>query len=317
MALDSSAPTAPVQPSAPPGAEAPELPSPPGHEDAAYADPLLACLVFLTRYYQRPFSAAVLRAGLPLSGPNLTPALFVRGAARAGLVARVVRRSLEGLTNLELPLVAILGGDRACVIVERKDCTTFTAMFPEAGSGVKTVAVKDLAELHAGYVIFARPDYHFEPGHAERRSADPRGWFWGVLARNAELYGQVVIAAMLINVFALASPLFIMTVYDRVVPNAAIDTLWVLATGVAVVFGFDFVVKSLRGYFIDVAWRRADVVLASRIFDQVLDIEMAARPASAGGFANTLREFESVRDFITSASVAAIVDLPFLFLFIG
>ena len=99
--------------------------------------------------------------------------------------------------------------------------------------------------------------------------------------------------------------------------DVAVDTLWVLTTGIAVVFAFDFIVKSLRGHYVDTAGRRADVALSSRIFDHVLDIQMAARPQSAGGFANTLREFESVRDFFTSATVAALVDLPFLFLFIA
>lgn len=144
----------------------------------------------------------------------------------------------------------------------------------------------------------------------------PRHWFWGVVARNSAIYAQVVVAAVLINLFALVTPLFTMAVYDRVVPNNALDTLWVLTAGVVVVFAFDFLVKALRGYYIDVAGRRADVALASRIFDQVLDLQLAARPASAGAFANTLREFETVQEFFASATVATIVDVPFVVLFI-
>ena len=124
-------------------------------------------------------------------------------------------------------------------------------------------------------------------------------------------------AAVLINLFALASPLFIMNVYDRVVPNNAIETLWVLASGVLVVFGFDFLLKVLRGYFVDTAGRIADIKLASAVFAQVMGLQMASRPVSAGAFANDLREFESLRDFFTSASITALVDLPFLLLFIG
>ena len=125
------------------------------------------------------------------------------------------------------------------------------------------------------------------------------------------------LAAVLLNLFALASPLFIMNVYDRVVPNNAIETLWVLASGVLVVFGFDFLLKVLRGHFVDTAGRIADIKLASAVFAQVMGLQMAARPVSAGAFANDLREFESLRDFFTSASITALVDLPFLLLFIG
>ena len=285
-------------------------------------DPLLACLEFLTQFYQTPHSAAVLRAGLPLGKGHVTPSLFVRAAARAGLVGRVVRRPLKNISKLELPVVAILNGDQACVVVERsaargKKQDTVSVMMPEAGGGVQEFPLADLADRFAGYVIYARPAYHFEASTSSTGDERPRRWFWGVMARNWAVYGHVALAAVFVNLFALATPLFIMTVYDRVVPNNAIDTLLVLAIGVGLVYAFEFAVKTLRGYYIDVAGKRADVALASNIFDHVLDIQMASRPASAGGFANTLREFETVRDFFASATLATLVDLPFIALFIG
>ena len=284
--------------------------------DAA-VDPLLSCLEFLTRHYDRPYSAEVLKAGLPLEGGQLTASLFVRAASRAGLLARVAKRPLKALTNVLLPAVLILKEGEACVLLELRERGRAVVMLPEAGGGAQEIATRELSAMSAGYVIFARPIYHAEDAHEARSSGASRRWFWGPLLENWWVYGQVVLAAALINTFALASPLFIMTVYDRVVPNNALDTLWVLAIGAAIVVSFDFAVRSLRGYYIDVAGKRADVVLASRIFDQVLDIQMAARPASAGAFANTLREFETVRDVFTSATLATLVDLPFLFFFIG
>src|SRR5690606_31566023 len=116
---------------------------------------------------------------------------------------------------------------------------------------------------------------------------------------------------------ALASPLFIMNVYDRVVPNRAMETLWVLAIGVVTVIGFDLLLKTLRAYFVDNAGKRADVLLSSRIFEQVLNLQVKARPASAGAFANHLREFETLRAFFTSVTVTALVDLPFLAIFLA
>ena len=141
-------------------------------------------------------------------------------------------------------------------------------------------------------------------------------WFWSVMAENRALYRDVLLAALVINVFALALPLFSMNVYDRVVPNNAIETLWALAIGVMIVICSDFVLRMLRGYFVDLAGSRADVKLSAVIMEKVLGLRMEARPDSAGSFASNLRAFESVRDFISSATVTAFIDLPFALLFV-
>jgi len=144
----------------------------------------------------------------------------------------------------------------------------------------------------------------------------PSHWFWGVLWDNRSLYGKVAVAAILINIFALVSPLFIMNVYDRVIPNNAMETGWVLGIGALTVFLFDFIIRTLRGYFIDMAGRKIDVIIGRRIFDQVLDMKLSGRPASSGMFANMLKEFDAVKDFFTSATMTGFIDLPFSLLFI-
>jgi len=141
-------------------------------------------------------------------------------------------------------------------------------------------------------------------------------WFWGTILRFWPIYGEVFLASILLNSFALASPLFVMNVYDRVVPNRAIETLWVLAIGVATVFIFDLLLRSLRGYFIDMAGKKADVILSATIFEKVMGIKMASRSNSVGSFANNMHEFESFREFFTSATLTTLIDLPFMFLFI-
>src|SRR5262249_16128554 len=125
-----------------------------------------------------------------------------------------------------------------------------------------------------------------------------------------------VVAAFLLNTFAITSPIFTMIVYDRVVPNQAFETLQVLALGVGMAFGFDFLLRTLRGYFLDRAGKELDKKISARIFEQILSIKMAAGPASAGAFASNIREFETLRDFFTSASLSAVVDMPFLLLFL-
>ena len=312
--------TANIEPPAQDGAESSGLTAELARDLSAHAqsntDPLLACLVFLTEHHQRPYSADVLTAGLPMTGRRLTPSLFVRAAARAGLRARIVKRPLKALTNVVLPAILMLKGDQACVLLEVGPGGA-SVMLPETGGGVHTLDPDALRKMHAGYVIYARPEHDVGADTLAGEPTRSRGWFWGPLLESWSTYIQVVLAAILINVFALATPLFIMTVYDRVVPNNALETLWVLAIGASIVFCFEFAVRSLRGYFIDVAGRRADVLMASRIFDRVLDIQMGARPASAGAFANTLREFESEREFFTSATLATLVDLPFILLFVA
>ena len=142
-------------------------------------------------------------------------------------------------------------------------------------------------------------------------------WFWGPFWFNRGIYGQVILAAMVSNLLALGSSIFIMVVYDRVIPNNAIDSLVALALGMVVIIGFDYVLRTLRGYFIDVASRRADLVIGRALFQQMMSMDLAARRGSTGGYANTMKEFDTLRDFFASATLAAVVDLPFIFLFLG
>jgi ATP-binding cassette, subfamily C, bacterial LapB len=285
-----------------------------GAKAVAADDPLLASLVLLGELLERPTSAERLVAGLPLEDGRLTPALALRAATRAGLAARLVRRPLDRISDLTLPCILLLEGHDACVLVGRSGEQAVVAL-PETG-GRSELPQAELAARYTGHALFARPELRLDRQAAHARQPPRGSWFWGTLAQAWPIYGEVLLAAVLINLFALAAPLFIMNVYDRVVPNHAIETLWVLAVGVLTVFLFDFLLRNLRGYFVDSAGRIADVKLASRIFEQVLGLKMAARPASAGAFANNLREFESLRDFLTSATLVTLVDLPFVVLFI-
>ena len=283
---------------------------------ASVDDPLLSCLVTLSQLLERPTSGEALKAGLPLDQGRLTPDLAVRAAERAGLSARIVRRPLARISALTLPCILLLEGRGACVLLELLSGGRAHVVVPETGRGALELPLAELAERYTGYALFARPEMRFDRRAEQVETASSRSWFWGTLAQAWPIYAEVVAAAVLINVFALASPLFIMNVYDRVVPNNALETLWVLAIGALTVFLFDFVLRVLRGYFVDSAGKMADIKLAGRIFEQVLGIRMAARPASAGAFANNLREFESLRDFFTSASLVTLVDLPFVLFFI-
>lgn len=312
----------PKKPAAKPQEEATSSPTadmweiPPAHHVAH--DPLLGCLVILTRIEHNPFSPDTLIAGLPLLDNKLTPELFIRAAQRAGLSSQIVRRDLNEISNLVLPCVLLLDNRQACVLVsinEKKK--TALIIQPESKEGETEISLKELAHEYSGHAIYTRPTYRFDQRSDEGFKERPKSWFWGVLATTWPLYSEVLVASFFINLFAIASSLFVMNVYDRVVPNNALDTLWVLAIGVLTVFCFDFLMKMLRGFFIDIAAKKTDVILSANIFEQMLGVKMESRPESVGNFANNMQQFDSFREFFTSTTIAALIDLPFVFFFIA
>ncbi len=288
-------------------------------EDLLHHDPLLGCLVEMTRLHGRPSTRAALTAGIPLEKGCLTPSLIARSAARAGFASKIVRRPVERIDNALLPAILLLHGDEACILLGWEgegDAASARLLFPESGQGEIRLGREELLARYLGIAIFCRPRFTFDARAPEVGKVKLRHWFWGTLAEQWPVYRDVVAAALLINVFALVMPLFTMNVYDRVVPNNAVDTLWMMALGVLLIIGMDFGVRLLRGHFIDLAGARIDVQLSSSIMERVLGMRMEGKPASVGSFASNLRAFESVRDFIASATVSALIDLPFALVFI-
>jgi ATP-binding cassette subfamily C protein LapB len=278
-------------------------------------DPLLAALVALCQIHHEPRSADALKAGLPLVNGRLTPELFLRSARRAGLGAAIVERRLESLSNLVLPAVLLLRDGQACIL-SRRDGESLALLEP-ATLGVGTASLQEVAATYTGKAILVRRRFNFDERAEIAEGIKPRHWFWDVIWKSWPIYADVLLASLLINLFALASPLFVMNVYDRVVPNYAEETLWVLAIGMMIVAFFDAGMRALRSYFLDAAGKRADMILSATIFERVMGIRMAAKPESVGAFANNLQEYEFFRDFITSATLATVIDLPFLILFIA
>ena len=281
-------------------------------------DALAECLVLLTKHYQRPYSVQTLVSGLPLENGRLSPELFVRAAARAEMSARVMRRQLTEISPNTLPVVLLLNDQRACVALSfDAEHQRWTILQPESNGGESSLSTAQLEAQYAGGVIYVKPGFKYAEEHVQSAVPRQQHWFWGVLAHAWPLYSEVLIASFLINVFALLSPLFIMNVYDRVVPNEAYVTLWTLALGLGIAYVFDFVMRSLRGYFLDVAGKQIDVILLAAIFEQILGLRSAVRPRSVGSLANNLQEFEGFREMMTSASVSTLIDMPFALLFLA
>nr|WP_205743690.1 type I secretion system permease/ATPase [Halomonas alimentaria] len=277
---------------------------------------MLECLQTVATCHDRSTTAESLTAGLPLEQGRLTPGVFPRAASRAGLSARLVKSRLVQLNPALFPVVLLLEPGRACVLLGLDlKARQARVIFPELGDAASDVALDGLEASYSGQAIYVRPRFHFDARGPEVNRQHSRHWFWGVIRENRKLYRDVIAGSVMINLFAVAMPLFVLNVYDRVVPNHATETLWVLAVGIFVVLCFDLVLRLMRNAFVDLAASRADVKLSSSIMARVLGLRMEARPASTGSFAATLQSFESVRAFIGSATVVALVDLPFVLMF--
>jgi ATP-binding cassette subfamily C protein LapB len=284
-------------------------------ETDAHDDPLLDCLMQLAKLHGRLATRTGLSSGLPLVHNRLTVKLFSRAADRAGLAARVLHRPLGNISNLQLPVVLLLKDRKACILVNIEETgQQLRVLLPETGMGEKTVAKQELEDLYTGYGIFVRPKFRMDRQTVEEISPtnSEKGWFWGTIFESWRIYRDVLLASFLINVFGLASPFFVLNVYDRVIPNAAFETLWVLAIGISVIYVFAVIMRGLRGYFVDEAGKRANLKISAALFQKVLGLRMEARPQSIGSFSKNLQEFESIRDFITSFSITALIDLPFV-----
>lgn len=282
----------------------------------AAVDTLLECLVFLTEHYGRAKSAEAIKAGLAYDEKGMGPQLFCTAAKNIGLKTQIVKKAdFRAISAPALPAILILKGGQACVLLSLHGNGKTARVFSPETMSAKDVRLDALVSSYEGYVIYVHPQAEFTDTEAPDIHDTDRHWFWGVVSQSKGIYGRVVVASILINLFGLASPLFIMNVYDRVIPNNAVETGWVLGIGILTIFAFDFIMRTLRGYFIDLAGRKIDVIGAQRVYDQVLNMKLSQKPASSGVFANMLREFDSVREFMTSASLTILVDLPFSLLF--
>ena len=280
-------------------------------------DPLLNSLIYVSRYYGLANSPEALINGLPLSDGKLTPHLFPRSAERAGLVAKENKSELDAISPLVLPVVLMLKDGGSCVLNSvNEEKTEVEIVTDDSGFVPISSSYEDLKQQYSGRYFLVKKQFRYDERSPEVLKSREGHWFWSTLWQSKKIYRDVLIASLLINLFAIAAPMFTRIVYDKVVPNLAFETLWVLASGIFVIFIFDLLLKLLRSFFIDVAGKKSDILISSKLFSKVMGVRMEARPASVGAFARHLQEFESIREFFTSATIGALIDLPFALLFL-
>ncbi|MHA6164290.1 type I secretion system permease/ATPase [Pseudomonas sichuanensis] len=274
-------------------------------------DPLLDGLLILCKLHGCPASRASLCSGLPLAEQRLGLALLPRAAARAGLQARVLQRTLDAISPLNLPVLLILNDGRSAVLQRWGDDGRALLLPCEAEGGEQWVEREALAEAYSGQALFARPRHTLED---VRAPLIPRvnAWFRDTLRHSRWLYGDALLASLLINLLGLMVPLFVMQTYDRVVPNQALSTLWVLVAGLFIGTAFELVLRMVRAHLLDQAGKKTDLILSATLFERITGMSMKARPATIGGFAQSIHDFQGLREFLTAVTLTSIIDLPFV-----
>jgi ATP-binding cassette subfamily C protein LapB len=281
-----------------------------------YTPPLIICLAQLANDIDHPLSREALLAGMPRDATTDLSACL-KAAEQAGLETRsAYRKELSQINPLVLPCILLLNNDNACIL-HRLDPSEAVVCFAEAPETTTKVPLDALQQEYLGYAVFVQSTGQLDARASDLKLHDTKQWFWGTIAKFWPIYKHVILATLTVNILAIAAPLFTMNVYDRVVPNNAIDTLWVLAIGVMIAYLFDFILRNLRGYFVDTAGKNADVIITGKLMQHLMGIRLDQKPESTGSLANNLREFESLREFFSSTTLLAIVDLPFIAIFVA
>ncbi|MEE9354421.1 MAG: type I secretion system permease/ATPase [Methylococcaceae bacterium] len=279
-------------------------------------DAVLDRLIFLAQYFGRSIDANQLIGDIPLPEGRITQVEIEECAGRAGLsVTQFEQQKLKKIKPSMLPALIEAKDGYSIVILHRKghrfECSQANI------KGTKWLSYNELMRDYEGTCFFIRPVFFFDARTLLYHLPEPTRWFWDVLKANKWIYVWALIGTVIINLIGAVIPFYTMAVYDRVVPNNALDSLWVLTTIAIIFIVFDLFMKVIRSYLVDSAARKADIKLSARIFTQSLRMRAASRPASGGILANVVRDFESIRDFFTSGTLTLLGDLPFMLFYLA
>jgi ATP-binding cassette subfamily C protein LapB len=285
---------------------------------------LLECLVALTKIHNHPLSAETLVDGLPLEDGKSSISLFSddkknsksvfsRAAKRAGFSSKLVDYPLKKISKLFFPIILVLKNGDACILLEYNDDSSKAKVIsPKNSLEAQWIDYKKLEKKYVNYAFLLKRNSKIE----KNIDSIKEHWFWDSIKYSKNIYRDVVVVSFLLNMFMLAAPLYTMNVYDRVVPNLAFDTLWVFSFGILIIYVFDITMKFLRTFFLEIAAKKGDVIISSKVFEYILNIKLEHRFNSVGSFASNIKEYSHIRSFLTSSTIALMIDFPFLLIFI-
>lgn len=289
-------------------------------------DSLLESLVLYSKLYYKPYTSEAIMSGLPSShlssdktllGKNSSRSLFSRAASRAGLKTTLVQRPIVEISKLQLPMIILLSNEYSCILEDfSKEKNKAKIIHANENEPVEEwVDIEKLENEYLGFAFMLKKPYSH--GSVDKKlSTHKKHWFWDTLKLSKSIYKDVLLASLLINLFVLATPLFTMNVYDRVIPNSAIETLWMFTFGVVTVYILDVFLKFTRSYLLELAAKKSDIIMSSIIFEKVLDLNLSSYPKSVGSFASNIKDFDAIRSFLTNATLTIIIDFPFALIFL-
>ncbi len=277
-------------------------------DSALEQDLLFATRSFLKQHGIRK-SAAAIRDSVEAPHKAFGPRQAVGSLSSMGFKASFGNINLSKLSNQFFPLIAFYK-DGTSVLLGSKPEDGMVEITDNKNKNPTKIELKQFEENYSGFVIIAKELSNREK---EERSGH---WFFSAFRKSKWIYVQVLIAAMVSNFLSLTTALFTMTVYDRIIPNGAFESLIALSIGVIIALAFDFLIKALRAKFIDIASKRADLEISRRLFDRILTLTPAEQRQKTGAMAGTIREFETLREFFNSSTLVLLIDLPFIFFFI-
>lgn len=285
--------------------------------------PALRVVQWFAGALDQPFSQAAVLARLPADPDPTERGLLARALATVGLRSKLIARDLRRLDPIVLPCI-LFGRKTGKPLILRKisgDRKTAEILDLTHGPLEEELPLAKLRKRTNRQVMLVtidtmRTESLLSP-EARAHGMPYRHWFWTPFWANWTIWMQVVLAVFVINILSVALPLFVMNVYDRVIPNLAYVTLWTLAIGVAVAMGLDLLLRVLRNGMLETIGKRVDVKAATQIFRQAMNVSLLDRPGGAAGITNTVRDFEMVREFFASSTFVSLIDLFFIGIFIA
>lgn len=284
------------------------------------SDPMIRCFFAVAKLYDHPVTLEELIPHLPKTNAPISPCNLIEAISNLGFKGQLEKSKPNQLKDLIPGTILFLKNRKACVFIEYGD-NTQSMFVRELDNQSERIEINfgELQNIYDGYCLKITVPSVIEEKRANESKifSFKKSWFWSVFFQYKSFYVHMLLAALFVNVFALAMPLFMMNVYDRVVPNNALVTLWTLAIGLGCVLIFDFILKVLRSLFADVANKKLDIIISSKLFHKALAINMEHQPSSTGVRANHLKDFDCIRDFFSSVTLTGLIDLPFLFIFLA
>jgi len=290
---------------------------------------LINALMSIVEMYHLDVTRESILSGLPVDpenpilfdkDPKNARSLFTRAAEKAGFKSSLEKKSLKKIPSEVLPCILLLEDDCACVLLDfDKDMKYAHVLVPGKIKHEGWVSIKDLEQEYLGSLFMLKRESSFDVEEKLEQMRDETGskhWFWSTIGRTKKIYFDILIGSFLINVFILALPLYLRIIYDRVIPNTALDTMWVLTFAIVTVFVLESALKLLRNYFTEIAAKKSDVIMSSLIFERVLDMKLSDQTSSLGKFSSKLQQYSNIRNFLASSVVTTIIDIPFAIIFL-